>query len=454
VAIAAATALGLIVGSFLNVVILRLPPMLEYRWRLEASEVLGSSDSNSTAPPGLIADRSRCPQCQAQIRAFDNIPVLSYVLLRGRCRACGLRISPQYPLVELATGIATALCVWRFGIGAEGIDARTQLLPDSLTLPLLWAGLLLSLMPLFVDARQAIVGAAAGYLSLWSVYWLFKLLTGKEGMGYGDFKLLGALGAWFGAGAILPIILMSSVVGAVVGGAIMVLRGQDSQVPMPWSSRRSYAAGCRSWRCSWMPGVPVIGLTGGIASGKSTVSDAFAALGAAIVDTDLISRELVLPGRPALAEIRETFGEAVINAEGGLDRRQLRTRVFADSQAKVRLEAILHPRIRDAALAAVAQARSSAPYVVLVVPLLVESGAYAWVDRVLVVDTTPEIQQRLLVARDQVDLALAQSMIQAQASREQRLAMADDVVRNSAGIAGLLAQVRMADRRYRALAAS
>lgn len=202
-----------------------------------------------------------------------------------------------------------------------------------------------------------------------------------------------------------------------------------------------------------MPGVPVIGLTGGIASGKSTVSDAFAALGAAIVDTDLISRELVLPGRPALAEIRETFGEAVINAEGGLDRRQLRTRVFADSQAKVRLEAILHPRIRDAALAAVAQARSSAPYVVLVVPLLVESGAYAWVDRVLVVDTTPEIQQRLLVARDQVDLALAQSMIQAQASREQRLAMADDVVRNSAGIEGLLAQVRVADQRYRALAA-
>lgn len=202
-----------------------------------------------------------------------------------------------------------------------------------------------------------------------------------------------------------------------------------------------------------MPGVPVIGLTGGIASGKSTVSDAFAALGAAIVDTDLISRELVLPGQPALAEIRETFGTAVINAEGGLDRRQLRTRVFADSQAKVRLEAILHPRIRDAALAAVAQARSSAPYVVLVVPLLVESGAYAWVDRVLVVDTTPEIQQRLLVARDQVDLALAQSMIQAQASREQRLAMADDVVRNSAGIEELLAQVRAADRRYRALAA-
>ena len=249
-AIAAAAALGLIVGSFLNVVILRLPPMLEYRWRLEANEILGGEASEPLgAPPGLVADRSRCPQCQAQIRAVDNIPVLSYVLLRGRCRACGLRISPQYPLVELATAVATALCVWRFGIGSEalaaigltwtlialtGIDARTQLLPDNLTLPLLWAGLLLSLVPLFVDARQAIIGAAIGYLSLWSVYWLFKLLTGKEGMGYGDFKLLGALGAWFGAGAILPIVLMSSVVGAVVGGTIMALRKQDSQVPMPF----------------------------------------------------------------------------------------------------------------------------------------------------------------------------------------------------------------------------
>ena len=248
-AVAAAAGIGLIFGSFLNVVILRLPPMLEYRWRLEASEILGTGEDALAPPPGLVADRSRCPQCQTQIRAVDNIPVLSYVMLRGRCRACGLRISPQYPLVELATAVATALCVWRFGIGAEalaavgltwtlialtGIDARTQLLPDSLTLPLLWAGLLLSLMPLFVDARQAIVGAAAGYLSLWSVYWLFKLLTGKEGMGYGDFKLLGALGAWFGAGAILPIILMSSVVGALVGGTIMVLRKQDSQVPMPF----------------------------------------------------------------------------------------------------------------------------------------------------------------------------------------------------------------------------
>lgn len=202
-----------------------------------------------------------------------------------------------------------------------------------------------------------------------------------------------------------------------------------------------------------MPAAPVIGLTGGIASGKSTVSDAFAALGAAIVDTDLISRELVLPGSPALAEIREVFGDAVIATDGSLDRRQLRTLVFADPQARSRLEGILHPRIRDTARARVEQARGDAPYVVLVVPLLVESGAYAWVDRVLVVDATAAVQQRLLVARDQVDAALAQSMIRAQASREQRLAMADDVIRNSAGIEALLAQVRVADQRYRALAA-
>jgi leader peptidase (prepilin peptidase)/N-methyltransferase len=250
VAIATAACVGLIVGSFLNVVILRLPPLLEYRWRLEAADVLGDGASDvGPAPPGLVADRSRCPECQTQIRAYDNVPLLSYLWLQGRCRACGVRISPQYPLVELLTAIATALCVWRFGVGFEalaaiglswclvalaGIDARTQLLPDGLTLPLLWAGLLLSLAPLFVGPDQAIVGAAVGYLSLWSVYWGFKLLTGKEGMGYGDFKLLGALGAWFGAGAILPIILLSSVVGAVVGGTMMALRGQDSQVPMPF----------------------------------------------------------------------------------------------------------------------------------------------------------------------------------------------------------------------------
>lgn len=249
-AIATAGVIGLIVGSFLNVVILRLPVMMEYRWRREAAEILGDSTTDAdVAPPGLVAERSCCPKCSAQIRAYDNIPVLSYLLLRGRCRACGNRISLQYPLVELATAVATALCIWRFGMTLEGyaavgmtwclialtgIDVRTQLLPDGLTLPLLWAGLLLSLAPIQVSPSQAIVGAAAGYLSLWSVYWMFKLITGKEGMGYGDFKLLGALGAWFGAGAILPLILMSSVVGALIGGALMLFSGRDSQVPMPF----------------------------------------------------------------------------------------------------------------------------------------------------------------------------------------------------------------------------
>ncbi|MGE4073133.1 MAG: A24 family peptidase [Lysobacterales bacterium] len=245
-----AGALGLIVGSFLNVVILRLPPRLEHQWRGDALDMLGLEPAEpEPAPPGLVMERSHCPQCLTQIKAYDNIPLFSYLLLRGRCRSCGMRISPQYPLVEAATGVATALCVWRFGIGADalgaialtwtlialaGIDLRTQLLPDALTLPLLWGGLLLALIPLFASPEQAILGAAAGYLSLWSVYWGFKLLTGKEGMGYGDFKLLAALGAWFGVVSILPIVLLSSAAGALIGGLMILLRGRDSQLPMPF----------------------------------------------------------------------------------------------------------------------------------------------------------------------------------------------------------------------------
>jgi leader peptidase (prepilin peptidase) / N-methyltransferase len=240
----------LIVGSFLNVVILRLPPLLEYRWRRDAAELLDRTETAAgEAPPGLVMERSHCPKCAAPIKAYDNIPVMSYLVLGGRCRACRAPISAQYPLVELATGLATALCIWHFGIGMEGgcaialswvlialsgIDFRTQLLPDGMTLPLLWSGLLLSLIPLNIGPSQAIIGAAVGYLSLWSVYWLFKLLTGKEGMGYGDFKLLGALGAWFGAGAILPIILFSSIFGALIGGLLILVKGRDSQVPMPF----------------------------------------------------------------------------------------------------------------------------------------------------------------------------------------------------------------------------
>jgi len=241
--------LGLIVGSFLNVVILRLPARLEHGWRLQAHEFLGTAPPEATAPPDLVVAASHCPQCKHKLAPWDNIPLLGWLLLRGRCRYCKSAISIQYPLVELLTGVASAVVAWQFGFGwtllmalvftwvliaASGIDFRTQLLPDQLTLPLLWLGLLISLVPLFVDAPTAILGAAIGYLSLWSVFWLFKLLTGKEGMGYGDFKLLGALGAWMGAASLLPIILMSSLIGAVVGGTILAVRGKDRSTPIPF----------------------------------------------------------------------------------------------------------------------------------------------------------------------------------------------------------------------------
>lgn len=245
---------GLIVGSFLNVVILRLPKRLEHEWRSQAHELLaGDVAINQTlpdaAPPDLVFTGSHCPQCKHNLSALDNIPLLSWLVLRGRCRYCKTPISAQYPLVELLTALASAAIAWKFGFGwalgaglvftwvliaASGIDARTQLLPDQLTLPLLWLGLLIALIPIFISADVAIIGAAIGYLSLWSVFWLFKIVTGKEGMGYGDFKLLGALGAWMGPMSLLPIILLSSLVGAVVGGAALALRGQDRSTPIPF----------------------------------------------------------------------------------------------------------------------------------------------------------------------------------------------------------------------------
>lgn len=241
--------LGLLVGSFLNVVILRLPRRLEYEWQQQARELLGADGDAAPAPPDLVFTGSHCPHCKHKLSALDNVPLLSWLALRGRCRYCKAPISWQYPLVELLAALASAAIAWKFGFGwplaaglvfswvliaASGIDARTQLLPDQLTLPLLWLGLLLSLLPMFVTPSTAIIGAAIGYLSLWSVYWLFKLATGKEGMGYGDFKLLGAMGAWMGAASLLPIILLSALVGAVVGGVMLALRGQDRSTPIPF----------------------------------------------------------------------------------------------------------------------------------------------------------------------------------------------------------------------------
>ncbi|WP_266159666.1 prepilin peptidase [Dyella silvatica] len=246
---AIAGVLGLLVGSFLNVVILRLPERMAASWRNEARDVLELEADQSPLPPGIVREPSHCPHCKHRLSVLDNIPLFGWLLLRGRCRYCKTPISIQYPLVELLSGLLSAAMVWKFGFGwpalagltftwtliaLAGIDFRTQLLPDQLTYPLLWLGLLLSLLPLFVLPTAAIIGAAIGYLSLWSVYWLFKLLTGKEGMGYGDFKLLAALGAWMGPTALLPIILLSSLIGALVGGGLIALRKHGREVPMPF----------------------------------------------------------------------------------------------------------------------------------------------------------------------------------------------------------------------------
>ena len=230
--------LGLLVGSFLNVVIYRLPKMMEQQWASECAELAGKlpSDLAPAAPFNLLLPRSACRNCGHQIRWFENIPVASYLALRGKCAGCGTKIGLRYPLVELATGVLFAWCGWRWGLTPTGlvwcafcgaivalafIDWDTTLLPDDITLPLLWGGLIASALQLTpVPLASALWGTVAGYLSLWLVYWAFKLATGKEGMGYGDFKLFAALGAWFGWQALIPIILMASVIGALVGIAL------------------------------------------------------------------------------------------------------------------------------------------------------------------------------------------------------------------------------------------
>ncbi len=242
---------GLVVGSFLNVVILRLPVMLERRWKRECQDLL------RLEPPAqalaerfdLVVPGSRCPRCGHGIRWFENIPVLSFLWLRGRCSACGAPISRRYPLVELLTAVLSLAVAWRFGFGASAaaglvltwalvalafIDYDTQLLPDDITLPLLWAGLLLGLFAVLTPLPAAVLGAAAGYSVLWLVYHAFRLLTGKEGMGYGDFKLLAALGAWLGWQQLPLIILLASVTGAVIGVAAIAFLGHERHRPIPF----------------------------------------------------------------------------------------------------------------------------------------------------------------------------------------------------------------------------
>ncbi len=244
---------SLLVGSFLNVVIYRVPVMMKYSWELEIAEFQEDEKTYgeliNKEPFNLIKPDSTCPHCGHKIRAWENIPIISWLALRGKCSSCKNKISVRYPIIELSTGLLSAVIAWHFGwgfatfalivfiwclISLTMIDFDTQLLPDSIVLPLLWAGLLLNLNTTFTDLNTAVIGAVAGYLSLWSIYWLFKLLTGKEGMGHGDFKLFAAFGAWFGWQALPLIILLSSLVGAVVGIVLIIALGRDKQAPIPF----------------------------------------------------------------------------------------------------------------------------------------------------------------------------------------------------------------------------
>ena len=237
---------GLCVGSFLNVVIHRLPKMLERGWDAQCAELRGETPAPAPAY-NLVVPRSACPACGIPITALQNIPVLSWLVLRGKCAGCKAPISGRYPMVEILGGVLAVCAIWRFGATPQGvaacvllwsllaltmIDFDTQLLPDGITLPLLWAGLIVNLWNTFAPLQDAVIGAAAGYLSLWMVYWAFKLIRGKEGMGYGDFKLLGALGAWLGWQLLPVIVFLSSIVGAAIGMGLILFKGRDHSVPM------------------------------------------------------------------------------------------------------------------------------------------------------------------------------------------------------------------------------
>jgi len=240
--------MGLIVGSFLNVVIHRLPRMMEREWKDQCAELSGE-ERPKLEPYNLLTPRSACPHCSHPISALENIPVISYLLLRGKCKGCGASISIRYPIVETVSGLLSAFAAWHFGFGTAGlsailllwalialtcIDLDTQLLPDDITLPLLWLGLLFNLSNTFTSLSNAVIGAIGGYLILWGVYWMFKLATGKEGMGYGDFKLLAAIGAWLGWQMLPLVILLSSVVGAVVGITLIVAVKHGRDIPIPF----------------------------------------------------------------------------------------------------------------------------------------------------------------------------------------------------------------------------
>jgi leader peptidase (prepilin peptidase) / N-methyltransferase len=261
-----AAVFGLVIGSFLNVVIHRLPKMMEREWQAQCAELRGETPP-AQAKYNLAVPRSACPACGHRIGLLENIPIASYLVLRGKCVACGAAISIRYPLVEALTAILTAYSAWQFGFGLAAlgamvfcwcmialtfIDFDTQLLPDSITLPFLWAGLLFNLRSTFADLQTAVIGAIAGYLVLWVVYWAFKLATGKEGMGFGDFKLLAGIGAWLGWKMLPLVILASSFVGAIVGIALIVLARHGRDVPIPFGP---YLAGAGLISLFWGQGL-------------------------------------------------------------------------------------------------------------------------------------------------------------------------------------------------------
>ena len=242
--------LGLTIGSFLNVVIHRLPKMMERDWRNQCTEILEGAPPPDRQPAfNLVVPRSRCPNCDHQITALENIPVLSYLVLKGRCSECKWRIPLRYPAIEILCGLLSVIVVWQFGLTVQAagallltwalialsfIDFDTQFLPDAITLPFLWLGLAFNVAGIFTSTQASVIGAIAGYLTLWSVYHVFRLITGKEGMGYGDFKLLALFGAWLGWSALPLVVLLSSVVGAVIGVGLIAARGHDKNIPIPF----------------------------------------------------------------------------------------------------------------------------------------------------------------------------------------------------------------------------
>lgn len=268
--------ISLCVGSFLNVVIYRLPLMMETRWRRDCCELLEVEGESPAEPLNLATPNSHCPHCKAPVKPWQNIPVLSYIFLGGKCANCATPISIRYPIIELITGLASVSLLWHFDFGPAllgallltwalialtMIDVDHQLLPDNITLPLLWLGLLFNIDATYVELHDAVIGAVAGYLILWSIFWLFKLLTGKEGMGYGDFKLLAALGAWMGWQSLHMIILMSSVVGTIAGVALLLIKRRGREIPIAFGPYLAVAGWVTFlWSDTLMARIPLLNI--------------------------------------------------------------------------------------------------------------------------------------------------------------------------------------------------